>query len=248
MIQPELINYIKLQRGNNVPDEMIQSELVKANWSQGDIVAAFATFNPAPQASATTSVNPPPAPNTGTVPSPRASVNAEMFGVPKETQDHIKASLQSPRTISIIKSCIVYGAIGGAISEGGRFIAYNYFYMGGVMGELNRALGTSVYDIYSPSTLIINIFWAAVAGAIWGAVLALFYQPIVKYVSQLTGNAVNTPFKIVFYPKIIVFVLTSLSTIFLGVAGIITTLAEIVGSYVFASGVNKVLTDNQPSN
>lgn len=241
MPNTQLQEYVTQQRSSGATDPQILESLKTAGWPQADIAMAMGIPPTPPSVPVPTPV---PTPNTSTQPSvPSPIASNPLAGITLPAMDG--------KTKSIITQCTIYSVIGSAISSGGAFIAQ--FFIGGQLGYAQRTLYTlgytrPLYDrfwLMSPGQFIINIIFAVIIGAIVGYIVAAFWPVIERYAKQYTGNFLNTPFKILFYPSLVLALWGFLGAYVFGVVAAVCIVgSNILGRFVFAKAVDGVVRKN----
>ena len=123
------------------------------------------------------------------------------------SSDYTKFDQKTKDTIkfSVIWSAVVAGivAISGMITS--YFMsrgAYDNLFGQYLPGYLNE------YNAFDIGRLINGIVWGAIGGVISGYIIAKFYPIFVEWQRKFTGNKLNTFFKLLFWPYVVVFAIS----------------------------------------
>jgi len=152
------------------------------------------------------------------------------------------------KTIATMKWSAIWNVVDVAILSmvallSAYFLAASVAVQFGAFGDLigNTMMKTSFINIGS---LISDIIWGAIGGAIGGFVLAKFYSPIMNFQARYLGNKLNTLFKLLFWPRVVGTVVGSLIGMWmlfgLGALGMIVYFAgALAAHFIYAKMMEK---------
>lgn len=139
-----------------------------------------------------------------------------------------------PRTLATLKWSAIWNAVASAIVSVAAYISISF--IGGFEGEILRAFGGSIVKQFPVGELIQSAIWGAVYGAIFGFFISKFYTQIQQWNHQYLKGWLNTFFKLLFYPSLVLSLLFFLlgSVIRFDTAFLINLAGFVVGSFVYA--------------
>ena len=156
------------------------------------------------------------------------------------------------KTIETMKASAIWSAVsGGIMSISSMLISYyiaRSVYGSFVGGYLGNYLGQyAVPKLFDIGILVSGIVWGAIGGAIAGFVIAKFYPVFVEWQKKITGNKLNTFFKLLFWPYVVGFAISlvlggalmSMSSIFVWV--IIGAVIDLAAIYLYAKMMDKTV-------
>ncbi|MCX6760301.1 MAG: hypothetical protein NTW46_03080 [Candidatus Nealsonbacteria bacterium] len=156
------------------------------------------------------------------------------------------------KTIDTIKASAIWSAVSSAIMSISSMLisyyiarsVYNSF-VGGYLGNyLSQYATPKLFDI---GMLVNGVVWGAIGGAIAGFIIAKFYPVFVDWQKKITGNRLNTFFKVLFWPYVVGFAvslvlggaLMSMSGVFVWV--IIGAVIDLAAIYLYAKMMDKTV-------
>ena len=156
------------------------------------------------------------------------------------------------KTIDTIKASAIWSAVSGAITSISTMLVsyyiarsvYNSFVGGYLGGYLGQYATPKLFDI---GMLLNGAIWGAIGGAVAGYVIAKFYPVFVEWQKKITGNKLNTFFKLLFWPYVIGFAvslvlggaLMAISSAFVWV--IIGAAIDLAAIYLYAKMMDKTV-------
>ena len=174
--------------------------------------------------------------------------NTQQVKIPQN--DYTK---MDEKTIATIKASAIWGAVTGAIiSVVGMLVAYYFFrnLYSNMMGSYGQYLNGYLGQAYKPQlinvgTLLNDVIWAVVGGAVAGWIIAKFYPVFVGWQKKFVNNKLNSFFKLLFWPSAIGFVLSLIVTGALSAgfstAFVIVIVVNIGVAYLYAKMMDKAV-------
>ena len=165
-----------------------------------------------------------------------------------ENKNKMDYSKFDEKTKNTIKYSAIWNAVAMAITSIASSLAVYYF----ASDIYNRMgiYGNAFARAYAPQlinfgSLISSIIWGAIWGAVAGYIIAKFYPVLMDWQKKITGNRLNTLFKLLFWPYMVValiYLLTAggFSYIYGGFTGsIIVIIGDLVAGFVYAKMMEK---------
>lgn len=163
-------------------------------------------------------------------------------------ENKIDYSKFDEKTISTMKFSAIWNAVAAAITSIASSLAVYYFARNlysslGVYG--NEFMGAYAPQLINFGNLISSIIWGAVWGAIVGYIIAKFYPLFMDWQKKITGDRLNTLFKLLFWPYVVLALLSLLiaggfSYMYGGFTGaIIVIIGDLIGGYIYAKMMAK---------
>jgi hypothetical protein len=154
------------------------------------------------------------------------------------------------KTIATIKVSIIWGAVAALITSVAEMVV-TYFTYNSIMasyGQYSQYLGNAYApQLINIGALISTVIGGAIGGAIAGWVIAKFYPVLAGWQRKYLGNKLNSFFKILFWPYVVILVisiamtgaLSFISSAFL--LFLVTVVADVVAAYVYAKMMDKAV-------
>ncbi len=102
------------------------------------------------------------------------------------------------------KNTMIWSAVWYAVALGIENVVQqmSYYFVGGTAGYFYRAYG-GLMGTFHLGSLVTNLIWGAVIGAVVGFVLSKFYPQIQDIVKKHLKGKLDTMFKLLFYPSLV---------------------------------------------
>ena len=238
----QLDDYIKQARASGQSDAQIMTALSQSGWTQAQVNEAFGLPNP--------QVAVPPPPPTNPLQQLPNFENPLMKYKPMESN----LTKFDEKTIATMKAGAIWNAVSSVITSVAGSVSSYYFVSSlyNNIGPYGAYVNSYIGQVYTPQLiniegLITAIIWGIIAGAISGWVIAKYYNVFVRWQQRLTGNRLNSFFKILFWPYLAGFILAliltgALSLAFSGfLALIITFVADIIAVFIYAKMMDRAV-------
>lgn len=152
------------------------------------------------------------------------------------------------RTLASLKWSAVANAVSAAI--GSVFNYASLFFIGGLAGKFLGVFGGAVQN-FNFEELIGDAIWGAIYGAVAGFLISKFYTQIQELNRNKLKGRLNTFFKLLFYPSVVVsvlaFFMTSVVSFAFGLLPFAIIFAgAILGSYAYAKIMVKYVGQMYP--
>lgn len=152
------------------------------------------------------------------------------------------------KTIGTMKFSAIWNAVAMAITSIASSLAIYYFARSiysnlGIYG--NAFMGAYTPQLINIGSLVSAIIWGAIWGAVIGYIIAKFYPVFMDWQKKITGDRLNTLFKLLFWPYAIVAVVFLLigggfSYMYGGfTGGIIILIGDLIAGFVYAKMMDK---------
>jgi phosphotransferase system glucose/maltose/N-acetylglucosamine-specific IIC component len=160
------------------------------------------------------------------------------------------------KTIATIKASVIWNTVSSVIMSIAAMVTSYIFirnlYNNAMGAPYGSYVGTYLGQVAAPQlinigTLINSIIGGIIGGAISGWVIAKFYPVFVGWQKKYTGNKLDSFFKILFWPYLVIFVIFliitgGLSLIYSGfLILIITAVADVAAIYLYAKMMDKAV-------